>query len=266
VAVGAEPRVLDVPLPGTFAELQASEAAMAYLPRHRFRAEYSLRKLAEVGFENVELVEGIDGFRGDVFDVAEDMGWVMNPELGPGKVGCALTMLHLWTRIVDEERPYLVIFEDDVLPHPMVPDLGPVYWHDTPPDVQWVYLGNQMWVPPPLSRRSVVRVPAFCSHAYVVTQEGAAAGLDRLRRGPAAPDRTVHAIDIEVIEWMRAGTISYACWNGTRLPKAFVTSQEVGDDPSTWPADVVWADRDSGVFYQNFALGSTIHGEGIVLG
>lgn len=50
------------------------------------------------------------------------------------------------------------------------------------------------------------------------------------------------------------------CWNGTSLPKVFPTSFEIGHTFSGEPHDVAWSPRDTGLFYQNFMLGSTIQG------
>ena len=47
-------------------------------------------------------------------------------------------------------------------------------------------------------------------------------------------------------------------WNGTRLPKVFPTSFEIGHTFSGEPYHVAWSPRDTGLFYQNFMLGSSI--------
>jgi hypothetical protein len=52
--------------------------------------------------------------------------------------------------------------------------------------------------------------------------------------------------------------IRWVCWNGTSLPKVFPTSFEIGHNFSGEPYDVAWSPRDTGLFYQNFMLGSTI--------
>ena len=91
---------------------------MVYLPRHRARAEYSLAKLREVGFANIVLTEGVDAYTADVRQIAATEGWSFRPDVNPGAVGCALAKFRLWRRIIDRGLPYLLIFEDDVLPRP----------------------------------------------------------------------------------------------------------------------------------------------------
>jgi len=58
---------------------------------------------------------------------------------------------------------------------------------------------------------------------------------------------------------MSQGLIRWVCWNGTNLPKVFPTSFEIGHTFWGTPYDVAWSPRDTGLFYQNFMLGSTIH-------
>ena len=112
-------------IPETFAELKARGGVMVYLPRHRARAEYSLGKLREVGFSNIELIEGADAHTAEVRQIAVTEGWSFRTDVNPGAIGCALAKFRLWRRVVDQGLPYLLIFEDDVLPRPDLNSLGP---------------------------------------------------------------------------------------------------------------------------------------------
>jgi len=68
-----------MPIPETFAGLKAQGGVMVYLPRHRARAEYSLAKLREVGFANIELTEGVDAHTADARRIAATEGWSFDP-------------------------------------------------------------------------------------------------------------------------------------------------------------------------------------------
>jgi hypothetical protein len=94
-----------MPLPETFAELKAEGGVMVYLPRDRSRAEYSLAKLHAVGFENIELTEGVDAHTADVRRLAASEGWLFGPDVTPGEAGCALAMFRLWRRVVARGLP-----------------------------------------------------------------------------------------------------------------------------------------------------------------
>ena len=246
-----------MPKPDTFDELKARGGVMVYLPRHRARAEYSLAKLREVGFANVELTEGVDAHTADARQIAATEGWSFRPDLKPGEVGNSLTMFRLWRRVIEQGLPYMLIFEDDVLPRPDLGSLGPSYWADTPGDVDFVFLGNQMTVEPDDRDRRVVRALSWTWHAYIVTREGARRSLELL----ASPElrQGSDVSDTQVRHWMSQDLIRWVCWNGTSLPKVFPTSFEIGHTFSGEPYDVSWSPRDTGLFYQNFMLGSIVH-------
>jgi glycosyltransferase involved in cell wall biosynthesis len=232
---------------------------MVYLPRLRWRAKHSLAKLREVGFRNVVLEEGLDGYTGDPRDVGERHGWFFDPCLGPGEIGCSVSMLRLWVRVVEERLPYLLIFEDDVLPHPDIAQLGPEYWAETPQDADFVLMGNQMNVSDiaalPDPRRRVVTLPSWCLHAYVITQDGARRGLELVAR-ELASDRWLSPIDVELWRWMEHTDVRHACWNGTMLRQGFPSADEMRGR-SELPLDVTRS-RATGPFFQNFSLGSSI--------
>ncbi len=236
---------------------------MVYLPRHRARAEYSLAKLREVGFANIELTRGVDACTTDVRQLAAAESWSFRPGLKPAKMGNALTQFRLWRRVVRERLPYLLIFEDDVLPRPDLTNLGPSYWADTPRDVDFIMLGNQMTVhgdemtfAPQDAHRRVVRALSWTTHAYIVTPEGANRALGLLSI-PELLEGGSDSVDIQLRHWMEREVIRWACWNGTQLPKVFPTSVEIAG-LSESHRDVAWFPRDTGLFYQNFMLGSTI--------
>jgi hypothetical protein len=233
---------------------------MVYLPRLRWRATHSLAKLREVGFRNVVLEEGVDGFTGDPRDVGERHGWFFDPGLGPGEIGNSVSMLRLWRRVVEERLSYLLVFEDDVLPHPDIAQLGPEYWAQTPQDADFVLMGNQMELSDiaalPDPRRRVVTLPSWCLHAYVITQDGARRGLELVAR-ELASDRWLSSIDVELRRWMVGADVRHACWNGTMLRQAFPSSNEMRGK-SELPLDVTWSKRATGPFFQNFSLGSSI--------
>jgi hypothetical protein len=246
-----------MPLPATFAELQQGGGVMLYLERHRARAEYSLAKIRDAGFCEITLYEGADGTTLDVRGAAEAEGWRFRREIRATEVGCALSMLRLWKRVVDEALPYLLIFEDDVLPHPELRALGPSYWRETPRELDFLFLGNEMGEAAHASAEAVIAAPSLTTHAYVVTVEGARRALALLSILRAHAGHRIDIIDVELNRWMLHGLIRWACWNGTRGAAPFPTSS--GPSPhSLRPHDIAVAGRDTGLFYQNHALGSTI--------
>src|SRR5262249_22350433 len=152
------------------------------LPRLRWRAEHSLERLRAVGFDRVGLEEGIDARQVDARAIGRDLGGAFDPRLSDAEGAGALSMLRLWERILVEGRAYLLLFHDDVLPHPDVASVGESYWADTPTEAAFVLLGNRAsraTLPDPMRGVGVVDAPAL--HAHVVTQEGARTALGLLR-------------------------------------------------------------------------------------
>ena len=127
-----------------------------------------------------------------------------------------------------------------------------------PRDADFVFLGNQMDVDNVAdSRCRVLASPSWCLHAYVISNEGARRALSLLRTQMEFDDRWLSAVDIEARTWMERGEIRYVCWNGTMLPKPF----PVSDGPRTGVdlgPDVMRPKADTGLFFQNFSLGSAI--------
>jgi hypothetical protein len=163
-----------------------------------------------------------------------------------------------------------LIFEDDVLPRPDLDSLGPRYWAETPRDVDFVFLGNRMTVDgsemffaPDEADQCVVRGLSWTTHAYIITLAGARRALGLLT-SPELRERGIDVTDTQIRQWMEQDRIRWGCWNGTRLPRVFPTSFEIGPTFSGEPYDVAWSGRDTGLFYQNFMLGSTIHDPEIV--
>jgi len=86
------------------------------------RREYVTRHLSERGL-SFELVESVDGraLGSEVlhskYDAAEAKR-ALSRELTPSEIGCALTHLGLYQRMLDEDVPQVLILEDDVVLEP----------------------------------------------------------------------------------------------------------------------------------------------------
>lgn len=169
-------------------------------------------------------------------------------ETHKGKQGCLLAHLDVWRRIVDSGVEYATVLEDDVLFHRDWASLAPAYLHSTPRDWDLLYLGAQMDCP---SNAHIAQVPVFCTHAYVITRAGARRLYDLIVRDPLG----VRTIDCMLIDWMkrqvyaRAGRAPFVwyVWNGTL----------VAPDPAA-VADPLWASRNTGLVFQDAALGTFV--------
>lgn len=230
-----------------FSEIMAAEAWMMMLPRHAHRAEHSRQRLAEVGFRNVVMVPGVDGWREDAKAIAAASGWRFLDSIAaePGSMGYTISMFRMFQRIVDEDREFAVLFEDDALPHPQFAALAEEWWAETPQGFDIVYLGNQIASP---GNTKVSTVECFLTHAMIVSRKGAEKILDLIHRHVFGP---LDKGDILLIRYQQQRLIRHYAWlSKTAPPPAFAP----GDSP--WP-------RDTGLICQNFSLGSSIHAEAI---
>jgi Glycosyltransferase family 25 (LPS biosynthesis protein) len=248
-------------LPQEWSSILSGPSFLLGCERYSFRREHSLALVQSAGFSGCSIVEGWDGYvNPKATDRAlEDLGIRMDTYLTLGHKGCSLSHFLLWKRIVDEQIPFATIFEDDVIPHPEVGGtLGESYWSETPKHHNLVLLGSMMpWqlCLGEYSEKKVVSHPAYCLHAYVLTYEGARQLLAyahhlTLTRG------SIPMNDIFVVYMMAQKEISYSCWNGTMIPKPYPTYDPML--PWQFFPNVILAEKDTGLFYQNYRCGTTI--------
>jgi len=249
--------------------LQEAPCFVLGLERYGERSADACCRLQEVGFQRIFLAEGVDGHaRPAELEVVKEKlfpGLVWKKPLSPGHRGCSLGHMRLIHHIATAGIPYALIFEDDVLPHPRIGELGPTWWAETDAwqkqhgMLDMILLGNQM-NPAELAGQENIRVlqsPAYCLHAYVLTAAGARKILNTINIFiySGIPMRM---FDIMMYDMMCDRMLHYLCWNrGTldvgwpifslEMPLAYVKTHDVA----------VWH-RDTGLFYQNARWGTTI--------
>ena len=238
-------------LPESFNEVFESKCIILGLLRHQNRIHYTYPKLLNAGFKNIGVFYGVDGFTDDISE------WNIDKKLGPGEIGFTLSCIKIWRLIAGSDTGFQVIFEDDALPHPDFAFFAEKWWSYTPKDVDLVYLGNQMNPADPRLTESpvLVNTPAYCTHAYILTKEGAQKLLAYIHLIQMSGGSIMKG-DILLKSLTELGLLKVACWNGTLVPKPFpVYTKEVTKVESDM---IVWK-RDTGLIYQNFLLGTTIH-------
>lgn len=246
-------------LPSSWGEIMKSKAVMMGLKRYSFRREYSASRLAAVGFTNIEFVDSFDGYNEDVDKALQEIDVVFYPNLKNGHKGCSYTHLLQIKRMIDENVPYRVFFEDDVLGHLELPKgLGQKFWDATPKDFDILYMGNMM---NPNNQKLndpktiVVQEPSYCMHAYILTLRGAKQ-IWNLVREMNTRGIPINMLDIQLFVWQTEKKIKWYCWNGTNIQKSFPTF----DEGLPWQAfaDIILPEKDTGLFWQNMRLGTTI--------
>ena len=244
-------------LPESFDEFLNGPAVLLGLLRHKERADYSLKKLNDAGFNNVSFISGIDGFVEDLDKVSKELNINILPHILKEK-GCAgftLSCVMLWKKIIDEDLPYLTIFEDDALPHPNFRTVAKDWYDLTPKDLELMYIGSQS---DDGTDNKIIQAPCFCTHAYVVTQVGARKLMELAMRD--SNDKGVDKGDCAIIQWMHKKQLNWRIWNTKNMK--FITPFKVAHSNTE---DSIWPHRDNGLIYQNSLLGSSISGLKLVL-
>ena len=246
-------------LPEKWTDVTSQKAVIMGLQRYAFRREYSAARLGAVGFLTIEQVDSFDGYQDDVDAALKELGLQFDPKLGKGHLGCCYTHMREIKRMIDEEIPYRVFFEDDALGHLDLPNgLGQKFWDATPKDFDMLYLGSMMNIADPVLNNPealVVQSPSYTTHAYILTLKGAKR-IWELAKEMNAAGQLLRMVDIQLMNWQTEKKLNYQCWNGCWVQKSFPTF----DAGLPWQAfpDVITPQKDTGLFWQNMRLGTTI--------
>ena len=167
-----------MPTPKKWEDVLQAPLYLINLDRCSDRLELSQERIQKAGFTNIQRWRATDAQKEDELKQGwEELG---NPKIDvrdtsfkkyKGAQGCAITHYRLWKHMVQNKIPYAVVMEDDVAFHKHWNVLAPIYYEVTAKNYDILYLGNynenNMLLAP------IIVTPVFCTHAYVVTLEGA---------------------------------------------------------------------------------------------
>jgi GR25 family glycosyltransferase involved in LPS biosynthesis len=237
---------------GVWEAFQGLPCFVVNMDRCRERWEVSERRIRGAGFRNVQRFRGTDAVEDDLPAAWAEHG---SPKFDPsdeefvtypGKQGCMLSHLNLWKHLIDTNTPRAIVFEDDVQFHKDWDSIAPRYLATTPEEYDILYMGSQLdyWID-----AHIIQTPVFCTHAYVITLEGARRLYDLLVREP----RGVRTIDCMLIDHMKQRIFRmvpcpfvWYVWNGLKFP-----------DPKAI-SDPDWAKRNTGLVFQDASLGTYV--------
>lgn len=217
------------------------------MDRNAERYEQSVGRIKRAGFMNVERFAAVDATRSE--DLKREWARHSNCKFGrdpsfivnKGEQGCNLSHMNCWLHIIEKRLPYAVIFEDDVLFHKDWLAIAKSYFDATPKDFDILFMGSQIQGG---SGDMIVSVPVYCTHAYIITLEGARKLYDFM---------ITYSEGMCVIDCMlRAGMcmkeppFKWYAWNGMLYP-----DENRGVNPH-------WVIRNTGLVYQDEACGSDI--------
>jgi GR25 family glycosyltransferase involved in LPS biosynthesis len=209
----------------TIEELYKTPCFVVSIDRCIERFQFAYKNISEAGFQNISRFKGVDATVDNL-----DEAWAVHgsPKLNEkdtefvyewkGKQGCMLSHLHLWKQIIEKKIERVVVFEDDVRFHSEWSHYAPEFIKNTPDNYHILYLGSQIELH---TQHPIAIVPVYCTHAYVITYEGAKHLYNLIMTSPSG----VYTIDIMFYDlmWKAMYQSNYSpfiwyVWNGTIIP------------------------------------------------
>lgn len=231
-------------LPDNFDEVLSGKCYLINLDRCIERWPVMEERISAAGFipERIAAVDGLHGNRRKKWlDIGarSDYKDVFDSD---GQSGCGLSHVGIWDHIVKNDIPFASIFEDDAMFHKDWKELAPMFYQHTDKNTDIVYYGSQG---ANASNKAplVTEYPVFCTHAYMITRDGAAKLLNAIRTSSQ-----LFSLDCFIIELMKIGKkcpFRWQCWNGVKY-----------DDPARKTALEY---RNDGIVFQDASYESNIH-------
>jgi GR25 family glycosyltransferase involved in LPS biosynthesis len=191
------------------------------------RYHFAKNNVEQAGFKDIIRFKGVDA---KVDNLSVEWAKHGNPPFNmthnesanfieyKGKQGCMLSHLNLWKHIIDNKIKIATIFEDDVRFHSQWNEYAPQYLKNTPTDYDILYIGSQIEAQ---SKTPITIIPVYCTHAYIITYEGAQKLYNILMNMPGG----IYTIDMMLIDimWKVMYTQNYRpfiwyVWNGNMIP------------------------------------------------
>jgi hypothetical protein len=235
-----------------------SPCFVIHLPKNKERLSvYS--KLVNAGYQQIQLFEGVNGTLTTSVRIALARLHqpIIDPTISTGAFGCLLSHLTLLQKIVDLQIPIATIFEDDILFHPQWKELSEHYLSITPSDYEVIFIGNQLdSCRQGILGPEITKEPLYCTHAYIVTLEGARKLLDCLLHWnyKNTPYQGLTIIDV-MIKHLQMKSLpenppfQWYAWNGTHYPC----------DYNKMPISLEQC-RNTGLVFQDTRLPTTVQG------
>ena len=214
------------------------------------RTEFFKKTIKEAGYTDMRIFEGVKAKNPDELNKCiNEFGNVkLHEYLGAGQKGCLFSHLKLYKHIISNNIQICTVFEDDVHFHPNWDKLAFNYYNNTPKNFDIIFIGNQLDECKNVNKIPIINtLSTFCTHAYIITLEGAKKLLTYLLKWDyftkdseiyvGHPLTGLFCIDImikNIQDRMNKGklkkTINWYCWNGTNYQCDFNKLPLKGND------------------------------------
>jgi len=259
----------------SFTKILSSPSFVINLERCRDRFKYAEENIKNAGYTDIRLFEGVDGKNTE--NINHALYLFQNPPIDDiisnGQLGCLLSHMKILKHIIDDNIKISTVFEDDVCFHPDWNTLCYSYYKLTSSTYDIIFIGNELdscKTNTPVTEL-ITTEPVFCTHAYIITLEGARKLLNSLLRwdfwnvthwssenikhtGLGIVDVMIKNIQTRCLEKQLEYPFVWYSWNGTKYPckqNLLPITQENS--------------RNTGLVFQNGLMESLIAGSNIYI-
>lgn len=234
----------------TWEDVLKAKCYVINMDRDFERFDVTSDRIREAGFGNIVRYKAIDAM---VDNLEKEWNRHGNPKFGgdpsfivhKGEQGCNLSHMGVWLDVIEKGLPYAVVFEDDISFHKDWCKLALEYWDQSPKDFDILFMGSQLDNIEELSAKDcILQEPIYCTHAYVITFEGA----KRLYNYLVGHRKGMFIIDcmLRYGMCMHEKPFIWYAWNGMKF-----LDNNRGSNPH-------WIIRNTGLVYQDEVFGSNI--------
>jgi GR25 family glycosyltransferase involved in LPS biosynthesis len=207
-------------------------AFVIHLESLQSRKDFFTKNINDAGFTDMRIFKGVDARINSEFEEAKQLfgNPLISSEPSKGSMGCVFSHFKVLKYIIDNQIPIATIFEDDVYFHPQWKQLAPEYFNETPKDFDVIFIGNGL--DSCRYTRNMLKITTescFCTHAYIVTLEGAKRLLQTmlywrydLFNHPSHKVEGLYIVDVMIKHMQNLinskkiqRTLTWYCWNGT---------------------------------------------------
>jgi len=229
-----------MPCPKTWEDVLNGPLYIITIQRNNERLLRSHERSKNAGFTNINIFNGVDVSDKNIDVVAE---WAKHGSPlfdtsdtkfidtinEPYKQGTLLSHLNLWKHIFENKIPYAVIFEDDIIFHTNWSRLAPEYFKITPTDYDMCYIGHHCGFG---VDGNVITLPVYCTHAYIITLEGAQYLYNKMINDPNGI-RTVDCLinHYQQLAFFEKDTfLKWYVWNSEMFPDTITKRSQIEKD------------------------------------
>lgn len=196
------------------------------IPKCKNRRSFFMKNLTNAGFKKIKVLNAVHiKNKHDIEEVKKTYNVKnLHSNTTNSEFGCLFSHMKAWTKLLDTDDKYAIIFEDDIFFHPKWKSIWSDYWNNTPKDFDLLFMGLETCKPKDEVKNldKIFTLPCLCTHSYIISRTGAKKLLSLFKK--KSEESELHSID-NVIRGFMYETLhsdnkilKWYCWNGRKYP------------------------------------------------